>query len=754
MKLFIPMMSIAASTTIMFADTVNLGEVTVTDSINGTTSRFIEDSNTTGSEQIFTKEGIKTLGTQANVNPYAVIQYSPSVNFTPVDQAGSNEPSYHDPIRIRGKSQSGPGGVFMIDGMPISSNPGGGKEMIDMENIASIDLFKGYLPVDKNLGFSSLIGKVDINLLSPSQTFGTTFSQGFGSDDFKRTFIRVDSGKVGDVSGFGSFSYLSNDKNKGEGDLKRTNEMVGLNYEPNDKFKAQLFAIHNSDDHHNYYNLSYAEAKDLDTYFDKDFATTHPTANNDVNYFDWNKQSFETTAVMGEVEYKPTSNDKITIKPYYKKDKGDYWYSSVNTTDSTKNRVINWRIDHDLFGATAEYDHTFSEALKAKIGYWYHKQLPPGPPSDQVKYKVVNGQLVYDGYAILADNDYHILQAPFAELSGKINDFNYVAGLQYQSFKLGSLHSYTYAYGTNASTSSDYDTAIAYGIANNKLDTSASVDAKTLHTLIPSLYLGYEFDPATTGYVDYSRTYGFDVNLFPSYIQNWSKFVSKSVTLQQLWDKLDLELSDNIDLGVKTKVGDITINPNLFVSFVKNKQANIYDPEFSVNYPANIGDALGYGAELSAYGPITDSLDFLAGLSYNRYNFTQDFQSSPSTTVATDGKQLPDAPKVMAKAAVSYHIGNWTLTPSVRYSSSRWGDVANTQKIGGYTLVDFDAAYHMNNFIGSKDAVFRLTATNLTDRKYIATINAADNFLAASGTASTYQTGEPFGLFGSISVKF
>ncbi len=747
MKLFIPMMSIAAST-MMFANTIDLGEIAVIDSFSGS-NQFIDDSNMTESKQRFTPKSIETLSTQANMNPYTVIQYSPSVNFTPVDEAGSNEPSYHDPIRIRGKSQSGPGGVFMIDGMPISSNPGGGKEMVDMENIASIDLLKGYVPVDKNLGFSSLIGKVDINLLQPSQTFGTTFSQGFGSDDFKRTFVRLDSGKIGDVSGFGSFSYLTNDKNKGEGELKRTNEMVGLNYEPDSKFKAKLFAIHNSDDHHNYYNLSYAQAKDLDANFDKDFATTHPTAKDDVNYFDWNKQSFDTTALMGELEYKPTPNDTISIKPYYKKDKGDYWYSNGNlNTPTATNRVVNWRIDHDLFGATATYDHTFSEALKAEIGYWYHKQLPPGPPSDQVKYKVVGGALVYDGYAVLADNDYHILQAPFAKLSGKIGDFNYVAGLQYQSFKIGSLQSHTFY--ANSGTSSDYDTAIA----STAVDTSASVDAKTLHTLIPSLYLGYEFNPSTIGYVDYSRTYGFDVNLFPTYIQNRSNFVGKNVTLQQLWDKLDLEISDNIDIGVKTKIGDITINPNLFVSFVKNKQANIYDPAYSVNYPANVGDALGYGAELSTYGDITDNVDFLAGLSYNRYNFTQDFQSSSSTTVETDGKQLPDAPKYMAKAAISYHIGDWTLTPSVRYSSSRWGDVANTQKIGGYTLVDFDISYNMDNFIGSKDAVFRLTATNLTDREYIATINAADNFLAATGTSSTYQTGAPMGIYGSINLKF
>lgn len=711
-------------------------------------SSMMLDSNTSGSNQTFGTKSIATLSTQANMNPYSVIQFSPSVNFTPVDPAGSNEPSYHDPIRIRGKSQSGPGGVYMIDGMPISSNPGGGKQLVDLENVSSIDLLKGYLPADKNLGFSSLIGKVDINMREAAAKPGAEVSQGFGSDSFMHTFVRFDSGKIGDVALFGSFSRLSNDKTKGEGDLERLNGTIGLTYTPTSNFKAKITAIRNSDNHHNYYNLSYAEASDLDTYFDKDYGTTKPTGANNVDYYDWNKQHFVTTALMGVFEYKPGAHDLITIKPYYKKDKGDYWYSKFDSNTS-KQRVLDWRIDHDLYGATAAYEHEFSEALKSKIGYWYHKQLPPGPPSDQIKYTVnSSGNLVYNGYAVLADNDYHVLQSPFLELSGSLSRFKYVAGIQYQSFKLGALKSHTA--NTTTSTTSDYDSAID----TTAIDPWASVDAKTFHTWIPSLYLGYELSDDTSVYIDYSRTYGFDVNLFPTYISNRANFVSKNVTLQQLWDKLNLELSDNIDLGFKTTVGGITLNPSLFISFVKDKQANIYDPEYGVNYPANVGDARGYGAEFSAYGPISEALEFIASLSYNRYQFTQDFQSGASSTVATDGKQLPDAPKVMAKAAVSYNLGDWTLTPSVRYTSSRWGDVQNTQKVDAYTVVDFDAAYRINEFMGSRNAIFRLTATNLFDEKYIATINAADNYLAATGIATTYQTGAPFALYGSLNLKF
>ncbi|MDD3770627.1 MAG: TonB-dependent receptor [Sulfuricurvum sp.] len=738
----------AAACALLASDPVGIERIVVSGSADDGSSMIL-DSNRTGNVQTFGTKSIATLGTQANMNPYTIIQYSPSVNFTPVDAAGSNEPSYHDPIRIRGKSQSGPGGVFMIDGTPISSNPGGGKQLVDMENVASIDLHKGYLSADKNLGFSSLIGKVDMNLRQASSKAGAEVSQAFGSDSFMRTFVRFDSGRIGDVAMFGSFSRLGSEKTKGEGDLERINGTLGLTYTPSDAFKAKITAIRNSDEHHNYYNMSYAEASNLGSNFDKEFATTRPSANNDVDYYDWNRQDFLTTAVLGEIEYRPSGSDRITFKPYYKKDEGSYWYSNANASDPTKNRVVNWRIDHDLYGATAAYEHTFSEALKAKIGYWYHKQLPPGPPSDQVKYRVVNGNLVYDGYAVLADNDYHVLQAPYTQLSGTIDRLTYVAGLQYQSFRLGALKSHTNGNQTG-SANPDYDAAIA----TTAVDPWASVDAKTFHTLIPSLYLGYEFTPSTTLYASYSRTYGFDVNLFPSYVSNRANFVAKNVTLQQLWDTLDLELSDNIDVGVKTTVGGITFNPGVFVSFVQNKQANIYDPAYGVNYPANVGDALGYGAEFSAYGPISESLEFIASLSYNRYAFTQNFQSGATTSVETDGKQLPDAPKVMAKAALSYTLGDWTLTPSVRYTSSRWGDVQNTQKIDAFTLVDFDAQYRLKSFMGSRNAVLRLSATNLLDEEYISTINAADNFLAATGTATTYQTGAPLAIFGSLNLKF
>ncbi|GKT11005.1 TonB-dependent receptor plug domain-containing protein [Desulforhabdus sp. TSK] len=258
-------------------------------------------------QQSFTQKGIEAFAKPGNINVFKVIEMSPSVNFTPVDNLGTNENGFHDSIRIRGKKQTGPGGLKTYEGVPISGNPGGGKTIFDLENIERVDLYKGYIPIDRGLGFSNLAGKVDLNIKRPEHSLGADVSQTVGSDDFSRTFLRIDTGDIGNVSSFGSFSYTASDKYKGEGDLNRTNGSSGIVYEPNDKFKTELFVSNNHDDHNNYYNLTYAETQDLGKYFDKDFNTNKASP----NYYGYNKQDFEDTAIVANIEGTLFSDSKI-----------------------------------------------------------------------------------------------------------------------------------------------------------------------------------------------------------------------------------------------------------------------------------------------------------------------------------------------------------------------------------------------------------------------------------------------------------
>ncbi len=734
-KRFCAVISIAAATAVLGADGYKLENITVA---GGSDGAFVgQEQKEPFSPQTFTKEGIKTLGKQTNMSVYKVIDMSPSVNFSSVDSFGSNESSYHDAVRIRGKNQSGPGGIMSVEGLPVNSNPGGGKTIYDMENFSVIDVYKGYVPVDKGLGFSNLIGKVDMTIDKPKNSLGGELSQTLGSDNTTRSFIRVDSGKICSVKAFASLSYTQGDKNKGEGELKRTNGMLGLTYAPNDALQAELFVVQNNDEHHNYYQLTYAEAKDLGRYFSKDFTTNKSSS----SYYDYNKQNFDDTMVLANISYKPTPDSKISFKPYFLQDKGDYWYASGAN-------VVDWMIDHQLFGATLAYEKSFSNALNMKLGYWAHRQQPPGPPVSQKKYTVTASGLTFAGWAMLAKNNYHDFQSPYVEFSGDSGAWSYSAGMRYLSFKLGGLKSYTN--GTTGATSQDYNTAVSNGV----FDSWASVGDKHFNELLPSFFVSYAATKETSVYFDYTRSYGYDVNLFPAYVSGRANFVSKGITLQQLWDKQKLEISDNFDLGVKYKKGGIVYNPNIFMTKVTGKQTSVYDPSFGVTYSSNNADAMSYGAELAVSGAINDSMDFMASGSYSKYYYTDDMQTAANTTVSVKGNQIPDAPEYTAKAALTYKIAGWALTPSVKYTDKRYGDVQNQQSMPSYTIVDFDASYTKKNLFGAKEGVFRLTLTNLFNEKYISSIVTPDNALASSTSSTAYQTGAPFGIYANLNFKF
>ena len=730
-KIRLSLVLIALSSTPMLqaAGSVALDTVVVDESAESSAGATIAPDTLAG-VQSYSKEGIKTFSTQADTSALKVVNMSPSVSFNSVDAFGSNESSFHDPMRIRGKNQSGPGGVLTVEGLPLNSNPGGGKTIYDMENFAYIDLYKGYMPVDKSLGFSNLIGKVDLTIDRPDDRFGVRVSQMAGSDSAARTYLRVDTGKVGDVSAFGSFSYTQGDKWKGDGDLKRYNGMLGLAYTPNDRFKSELYVIMNKDAHNNYYQMTYAEASDLDTYYDKDYGRDATKA----AYADYNKQEFKDTAVMANIEYAFGESSKVSFKPYYLHDEGEYWFDTA-PSDPANALVKHWQIDHDLFGGVAQYEQDILEALRLKLGYWMHWQQPPGPPTDQELYNVSTGTPLFVKTAVKAETDEHEFNSPFIELSGDMGGFSYVAGLRYLNFRLAGIDNYK----------------------NGTIDANSSVDAKLYKEWLPSLYLAYAPNTALRFYADYTRSYGYDVNLFPFYLSNQSQgqnFAAKGVTLQQLWDKQKPELSDNYDLGMTYNAGGITINPNLFLTRVTGKQASLYDAEYNIVYPTNSADAMSYGFELTASGAATSYLDFMVSGSYNRYYYTEDLQTGATKTASIKGNQIPDAPEYMANAALAFHDRGWRLTPSLRYYSERYGDVDNTQKIQGATLVDVDASYTYKNLWAFKEATFRVTMTNLFNREYISSIITPDNALAANTTKTSYQSGAPFGAYAGIALKF
>jgi hypothetical protein len=81
------------------------------------------------------------------------------------------------------EGQASPGSAVAALKLPITGIVGGA-DLIDLNNLARIDLYRGSLQANQGLGFSSAAGQLDQIMLAPKQEFGGTISQGAGSDGF------------------------------------------------------------------------------------------------------------------------------------------------------------------------------------------------------------------------------------------------------------------------------------------------------------------------------------------------------------------------------------------------------------------------------------------------------------------------------------------------------------------------------------------------------------------------------------------
>ena len=208
-------------------DKVVLDDVVVTGTKLVTPTKQTNETVYTGSE--ITRDGLDALGSKAAVSVYEAINILPGVTVESIDPYGLAAEQKN--IRIRGVR--GFLGAMTVAGVPnYGGNPMGPREYLyDMENFNSIAVYKGAVPADLGTGVGARGGAVELRPKWPEDEFGISLSQGIGTNNYSRSFIRLDSGSL-PQTGTGlslSLSHTDAEKWKGPGDLgprKNLNLMV------------------------------------------------------------------------------------------------------------------------------------------------------------------------------------------------------------------------------------------------------------------------------------------------------------------------------------------------------------------------------------------------------------------------------------------------------------------------------------------------------------------------------------------------
>lgn len=702
------------------------------------------DNNDTATAYKVGSEGISLFGSSGNSNPYMVINRLPSVYAPSVDAYGLvNIPGGNKGLRVRGELSSH-GGGGTVDGLPLTGvNPGPGNQwLFDMENMAGVTLRQGPVAPDR-FAFFTTGGVIDNEILWPKAQRGLHLGQSYGTNNFMRTFARADSGQLADGSAlFLSGSFTDADKWRGDGSSPngRTNVEAAWSRPLGDRGKGKLLFSYNDAKADNYRPLTYAQASDLNTWRNFDYSSaSSATPSTAVNYYGYNRQSFRNWTVLGEFEYAVNDTNKLSFKPYYLSEKGEYFDGMAN------GKVRQWLIDHDWYGMTAEWQTRFADT-EFKFGYWGESSAPPGPPTAWKMFNpTATGGLSGASWSILADTtNRHYFHSVYAMADRSFSALKTQLGVRYMRETVPGFNFYN----TTGIGDVSFDQALAQssGVVANR-----SAGSFSLNEFLPFAAFNYTLTPATNIKLSLGRNYGspaFDV--WPVFQQNSAALIAKGLDADTLWHNIKAETSDAVDLGLDMHLAQGYFAPTVYYARHHNKSVS-YDPGVGVAYSQNIGDTQAYGAQAAAGWSPLDNIDLFATASYNRNEFVKDLPLQNGSSLAVNGQQLPDVPEWMANAGGTWHRHGFSVSPMVRYTGSRFGDTQHLQNIAGYFTTDITFAYQHRFNIGKFGA--SLAVQNLFDKKYIGFINAS-YYQLLSNSSAIYYPGAPRTLVAQVTFDF
>ena len=724
--------------------TVVLEEVVVTGKKIVAPTKEAAETVYTGVE--ITREGLKLSGEKGSHSVWEAISILPGVMFTSPDPY--NMASTQMSVRVRGVS--GSLGSMSIEGIPIyGGNPIGPRNYIlDLENFESIAVYKGAVPADLGPGSGTRGGTMQLRPLWARDNLGVSLHQSFGSFDYMKSFIRLDSGELGQAgTKFSlSYSYAEEDKWRGKGEIGPRNNVNFTLVQPlGDKLEIKLWGNFNKIEHHKFRSLTYAQADNLDEYRRYDYTkslTGDPST--DWQYYDFNYNIWTNYDLYAFIDYSLNKNFKLTLKPYFRQEKKEDWAGtgSLSGPSGSKPGVqeSGWTTRRwgSMIEASADINY-----LKGLLGFQY--EVSDWVDSAASNYWLnADGSLQFVGWGRYTESqDSSDRYSPYGKLSGSAGAFNWQTGLKYLKLKESANEGYITRFDSAGNPYLEREPRMDYG-------------AKEYSVWIPTAGLSYFINNNSEVYASYGKTFQQPYSYMPlinMYYALYNKFTKMGITLEDLFKEYKPEKVHNVDIGFRYRKKFLELNPTIFLSKHKNLNSAITpgwedpnDPGQPLLYqgrPASyntfVGKAKGYGFELGTNIILSDDLIFFFNPAYTILEYDGDIESR-GVVFKTDGEQVVDVPEWSLSAGVVAKYKGIEAVPIIRYIGKRYGDLSHQEKIPSYTVVDLKLGYTLGNIHYLKDVTFSLGIYNLLDKEYI--------------VSTSYHPGAPFTAMGSVSFSF
>ncbi len=687
-----------------------------------------------------------------------MIQSIPGVLAITDDVTGLNDANYS----IRGFTNDEIG--VTINGAPI--NDSGNyrvypTEYGDTENMSDITVLQGYPDVDQPVA-GAAGGTISWVTIDPSHTPQIDLSLSGGSHDYQREFVRFQTGDIGPVRSWVSFSQNQVDLWRGEGNanVKKIDAKSVWTIDENNSVSASLQYNHQMK--YAYYYLSKVQAN---TNYFQNYDTTLLTPT-DTNYWRLHTNPFDSYLVSLDGEFRLADTTRLSVIPYFQfgdggggggstftestsaSNYGRYAYTNQDVDNSgsvsANGKALVYNMSESTTyrpGVIAKIIQQFGRDDSLEVGFWIDQprqeqseRFTPtaaGKPVDVwlndaanlIRYSPNGGpQYLYNEYTetSLRRAFIHNTWTPtdqWTVTTGVAYTWVLRKGWDFQYYGATSGPSYQQQFGGN--------------------------DRNTYNKVTPTAGIKYQLDDRNQFFAGYGRTFRAPINgavmqnaaVLQYYQANPSQTGFSGITPAQLAAIANNkpEIADTVDIGWRYYGPRISASVDAYGSNLKNKQLSGFDNATSGTVYLSVPELHQRGVNAEASYKIVDDLTVYGSYAYTKSTFAADLDSIGDGYYPVRGKSFLDTPKNTAYLSLSYDHGPLWASVDLQYRSSFWADWMNTEAAGGFTTLDFSTGWRFPDFASwlTKPEI-KFNVFNLTD-KHALTYDSTTTLLATKG---------------------
>jgi len=673
----------------------------------------------------------------------------------------------------------------------------------DTENMNDITVLAGYPDVDSAVAGASG-GTIAWSTIDPSHKFSFDTTLSGGSNNYRREFVRVQTGDTGAFRSWLSYSHNSTDLWRGQGNAEvwKVDGKSVLTIDSQNSISASLQYNHLiRTGGYDYltkaqiaqYGYKYNYTPTMGPCFSTTTSSDASCFGQDnkyySNYYRLHNNPFKDYMLSLDGEFTLNDSLHLSVVPYFQYGTGGaggggYVTESTSTANVGRFNYINYDLYGDGFtngqkdvvysysgsntwrpGVIAKLIQDFGDTDTLTYGVWidrprqqqfntYSKVDANGNPLD------IWGQSNLVSYTDGGAPQYKFFDYTTTTLKRAFISNEWTPNDKW-TVKVGAAYTnvtregfgYQY-YGSHPASAS-----LAYA------GQFGGESSHTWNKFTPTAGVKYQFDSANQFYAGYGRSFRAPVNgvvtqsdaVRAFYEQHPDEVAFSGYTpaqLQAALDKLAVtkpETADTVDLGWRYYRGALGASVDAYAANLKNKSVSGFDSASgqTVYLAVPVLHQRGVNAEVSY--KIHRDLSLYASYAYTESTIMQDTFALGDGTYPTAGKSFVDVPKNTVAFGGNYHNGPFWMSMNAKYRGGYWADWVNTERAPGYTTVNLNAGWNFGDLASWAHKVkLKVNVTNLTDRKAV-TFASATNFLSSNaGLPVDATTGKP--LYASAST--